>query len=148
VVSDWPSGGNQLAVFPDAAGIAGQTMQRPARELNFPETTFVLPPSNPLRTCRVPIFTPRQELPSAGHPTLGTAAVPARRNGAHAARQFVSEQGTGPVTVTVDGPETNLHLRPPPLRGHRRNAARGPDRQSPHAAPGTQSPRAGTPGPG
>jgi trans-2,3-dihydro-3-hydroxyanthranilate isomerase len=114
VVSDWPSGGNQLAVFPDAAGIAGQTMQRPARELNFPETTFVLPPSNPLRTCRVPIFTPRQELPSAGHPTLGTAAVPARRNGAQVARQFVSEEGTGPVTVTVDGPETSLHLRPPP----------------------------------
>ena len=113
VFSDWPFGGNQLVVFPDAAGIADETMQQLAREFNFSETTFVLPPSDPLRTCRVRIFTPRQELPFAGHPTLGTAAVLARRNGAQAARQFVFEEGIGPVTVTVDGPEISLHLRSP-----------------------------------
>src|ERR1700685_3300297 len=75
VFSDRAFGGNQLAVFPDAAGIADETMQRLAREFNFSETTFVLPPSDPSCTCRVRIFTPREELPFAGHPTLGTAAV-------------------------------------------------------------------------
>jgi len=113
VFSDWPFGGNQLVVFPGAASIADETMQRLAREFNFSETTFVLPPSDPSCTCRVRIFTPRQELPFAGHPTLGTAAVLARRNGAQAARQFVFEEGIGPVTVTVDGPEISLHLRSP-----------------------------------
>jgi trans-2,3-dihydro-3-hydroxyanthranilate isomerase len=113
VFSDRPFGGNQLAVFPDAVGIADQTMQRLAREFNFSETTFVLPPSDPSCTCRVRIFTPRQELPFAGHPTLGTAAVLARRDGGQAARQFVFEEGIGPVTVAVDGPETRLHLRSP-----------------------------------
>ena len=65
VFSDRPFGGNQLAVFPDAAGIADQTMQQLAREFNFSETTFVLPPRDPSCTCRVRIFTPRQELPFA-----------------------------------------------------------------------------------
>jgi trans-2,3-dihydro-3-hydroxyanthranilate isomerase len=88
-------------------------MQQLAREFDFSETTFVLPPSDPSCTCRVRIFTPRQELLFAGHPTLGTAAVLARRNGAQAARQFVFEEGIGPVTVTVDGPEISLHLRSP-----------------------------------
>jgi trans-2,3-dihydro-3-hydroxyanthranilate isomerase len=113
VFSDRPFGGNQLAVFPDAASIADETMQRLAREFNFSETTFVLPPSDPSRTCRVRIFTPHQELPFAGHPTLGTAAVLARRDGGQAARQFVFEEGIGPVTVAVDGPEISLHLRSP-----------------------------------
>ena len=94
VFSDRPFGGNQLAVFPDAASIADETMQRPARWFNFSETTFVLPPTDPSCTCRVRIFTPRQELPFAGHPTLGTGAVLASRNGAQAARQFVFEEGS------------------------------------------------------
>jgi trans-2,3-dihydro-3-hydroxyanthranilate isomerase len=113
VFSDRPFGGNQLAVFPDAVGIADQTMQRLAREFNFSETTFVLPPTDPSCTCRVRIFTPRQELPFAGHPTLGTAAVLARRDGGQAVRQFVFEEGIGPVTVAVDGPEISLHLQSP-----------------------------------
>lgn len=52
VLSDRPFGGNQLAAFSDAAGVADQAMQRLAREFNFSETTFVLPPSDPSRTCR------------------------------------------------------------------------------------------------
>jgi trans-2,3-dihydro-3-hydroxyanthranilate isomerase len=75
VFSDRPFGGNQLAVFPDAAGITDETMQQLAREFNFSETTFVLPPRDPAHTCQVRIFTPYQELPFAGHPTVGTAAV-------------------------------------------------------------------------
>ena len=65
VFTDRPFGGNRLAVFPYATGTADATMQQLAWEFNFSETTFVLPPSDPSCTCRVRIFTPRQELPLA-----------------------------------------------------------------------------------
>lgn len=110
VFSDRAFGGNQLAVFPDAAGIADQTMQQLAREFNFSETTFVLPPSDPSSTCRVRIFTPNQELPFAGHPTMGTAAVLASLRGE---KQFVFEEGIGPVAVVVDGEMIRFHLQSP-----------------------------------
>jgi trans-2,3-dihydro-3-hydroxyanthranilate isomerase len=113
MLRDRPSGGNPLAVFPDAAGIPDATMQLLAREFNFSETTFVLPPGDPACTCRVRIFTPRQELPFAGHPTLGTAAVLARRDGRPGASQFVFDEGIGPVTVAVDGQDISLRLRSP-----------------------------------
>ena len=60
-------GGNQLAVFPDGTGISDTLMQAFARELNFSETTFVLPPRKAGHTHRVRIFTPHSELPFAGH---------------------------------------------------------------------------------
>lgn len=121
VFSDRPFGGNQLAVFPDATGIADAAMQHLAREFNFSETTFVLPPDDPSHDCRVRIFTPSQELPFAGHPTLGTAAVLARLGESGedggtdgtGGRRFVFEEGIGPVTVTVDGPDIRLHLGRP-----------------------------------
>jgi len=109
VFSDRAFGGNQLAVFPDARGISDATMQRLAREFNFSETTFVLPPSDPANTCRVRIFTPNQELPFAGHPTVGTAAALAKPD----TREFVFEEGIGPVAITIDGPEIGLHLHSP-----------------------------------
>src|SRR5215213_10167055 len=68
-------GGNQLAVFPDARGLDADQMARIAREFNFSESTFVLPPSDPKHTRRVRIFTPAGEIPFAGHPTVGTAFV-------------------------------------------------------------------------
>jgi trans-2,3-dihydro-3-hydroxyanthranilate isomerase len=68
-------GGNQLAVFPDASAIPAEDMPRIAREFNFSETTFVLPPRDPRHTRWVRIFTPGGELPFAGHPTVGTAFV-------------------------------------------------------------------------
>ncbi len=110
VFSDRAFGGNQLAVFPDAAGIPGETMQHLAREFNFSETTFVLPPGDPSCTCRVRIFTPTRELPFAGHPTVGTAAVLASLRGE---KRFVFEEGIGPVTVLADGDTIELHLRSP-----------------------------------
>ena len=110
VFSDRAFGGNQLAVFPDAAGIADETMQQLAREFNFSETTFVLPPGDPSRSCRVRIFTPSQELPFAGHPTVGTAAVLASLRGE---KQFVFEEGIGPVTVVVDGEAIRFSLASP-----------------------------------
>ena len=70
--------GNPLAVFPDGRGLSDEEMQAVAREMNLSETTFVLPndPAVELeRGVRVRIFTVQEELPFAGHPTLGTAFV-------------------------------------------------------------------------
>ena len=75
VFTDQRFGGNPLAVFPDAAGMDAGTMQALAREFNLSETAFVLPPDAPSNTARVRIFTPRAELPFAGHPNVGTAWV-------------------------------------------------------------------------
>jgi trans-2,3-dihydro-3-hydroxyanthranilate isomerase len=102
VFSDRPFGGNQLAVFPRAEGLSDEVMQQLAREFNFAESTFVLPSSDPACTHRVRIFAPRTELPFAGHPTVGTAAVLASRN--PGSSQFLFEEGIGPVTVIADGP--------------------------------------------
>jgi trans-2,3-dihydro-3-hydroxyanthranilate isomerase len=74
VFTDEPLTGNALAVFTDARGLDTETMQAIARETNLSETTFVLPAEQG-GTARVRIFTPRTELPFAGHPTLGTAWV-------------------------------------------------------------------------
>jgi trans-2,3-dihydro-3-hydroxyanthranilate isomerase len=70
--------GNQLAVFPDARGLSDQEMQAIARETNLSETTFIFPrdiATEQERGTRVRIFTTTEELPFAGHPTLGTAMV-------------------------------------------------------------------------
>lgn len=71
-------GGNQLAVFTDARGLSDAEMQALAAEMNYSETTFVLPPDDPANTARVRIFTRTQEMPFAGHPNVGTAFVLAR----------------------------------------------------------------------
>ena len=73
VFTDRIFGGNPVAVFPDGTGVAGAQMQRVARELNLSETVFVLPAESSDNTRRLRIFTPRQEIDFAGHPTLGTA---------------------------------------------------------------------------
>jgi len=68
-------GGNPLAVVLNASGLKTEQMQAIAGEFNLAETTFVLPPQNPSHTAEVRIFTPRAELPFAGHPNIGTAYV-------------------------------------------------------------------------
>jgi trans-2,3-dihydro-3-hydroxyanthranilate isomerase len=68
-------GGNPLAVLPNASGVITGQMQAIAAEFNLAETTFVLPPQDPKHTAEVRIFTPRAELPFAGHPNVGTAFV-------------------------------------------------------------------------
>ena len=75
VFTDVPLAGNQLAVFTDARDLDSLTMQSLAREMNFAETVFVLPPSSADADVRLRIFTPAIELPFAGHPTLGSAFV-------------------------------------------------------------------------
>ena len=68
-------GGNPLAVFTDARGLEDVEMQSLAAELNYSETTFVLPPEDPKNTARVRIFNRTSEMPFAGHPNVGTAFV-------------------------------------------------------------------------
>lgn len=75
VFTDSRFGGNPLAVLPDARGLDPERMQRIAREFNYSETTFVLPPEDAAHTRAVRIFTPEIEVPFAGHPNLGTAFV-------------------------------------------------------------------------
>lgn len=77
VFTDRAFSGNPLAVFPDAEGLSAETMQNIAAELNFSETAFVLD-SDRGALRRLRIFTPRQELPLAGHPVVGTWTVLAK----------------------------------------------------------------------
>jgi len=72
VFTDRRFGGNQLAVFPEAAGLPARTMQQIAREIGFAETTFVTNAERPDTDVRMRIFTPGTEMPMAGHPVVGT----------------------------------------------------------------------------
>ena len=103
VFTDVPLAGNQLAVFTDARDLDPLTMQALAREMNFAETVFVLPPSNAEADVRIRIFTPALELPFAGHPTLGTAFV---LGGPLSKIVIRLETGAGvvPVELERDGP--------------------------------------------
>src|SRR5207237_6333751 len=73
VFTDRLFGGNQLAVYLDGRGLDADTMQAIAKEMNFSETTFVLPAEKTGTDVRLRIFTPGAELPIAGHPTVGSA---------------------------------------------------------------------------
>ena len=98
-------GGNQLAVFTDARSLSDRAMQALAREFNFAETTFVLPPSDASCSHRVRIFTPKAELPFAGHPTVGTAAVLARIGEIPLEEKRGTlrlQEGVGPIAVIVE----------------------------------------------
>jgi trans-2,3-dihydro-3-hydroxyanthranilate isomerase len=98
-----PFGGNQLAVFTDGRGLSSEQMQDLAREMNFSETTFVLPPETPGTDRRVRIFTPAVELAMAGHPTVGTAAALVQRGLAEPHDGgLVLELGIGPVKVDLE----------------------------------------------
>jgi trans-2,3-dihydro-3-hydroxyanthranilate isomerase len=97
-------GGNPLAVVLDAQGLSPTQMQSVATEFNYAETTFVLPPRDPSRTAHVRIFTPRTEIPFAGHPNVGTAVVLAHeieRQGALPPDQLVFEEGAGLVSIRL-----------------------------------------------
>ncbi|MEN8736310.1 MAG: PhzF family phenazine biosynthesis protein [Akkermansiaceae bacterium] len=73
VFTDQPFGGNPLAVFPQSNDLMKAEMQAIAQELNLSETTFLQKAVSDEADCRVRIFTPRCEIPMAGHPTIGTA---------------------------------------------------------------------------
>ena len=73
VFTKTPLRGNSLAVFPEPDGLTEPQMQAIAGEMNLSETVFVLPPTHGRDAARLRIFTPRRELPFAGHPTIGAA---------------------------------------------------------------------------
>lgn len=109
VFAETPLAGNQLAVVRDAPGLSSAQMQAMAREMNYSETTFVLSESED--RARVRIFTPAEELPFAGHPTLGTAWLLASGRG-----HYTLELDAGDVRVEFE--EGVAWMTPPPIRLH------------------------------
>ncbi len=104
VFTETKFGGNPLAVVLDAEGLDGAEMQAIAREFNYSETTFVLPPADPAHTAHVRIFTPVRELPFAGHPNVGTAYALARIGsvfGHPVPGTFLFEEAAGLVPVRI-----------------------------------------------
>lgn len=102
VFAETPFGGNPLAVVEQADGLDDATMQAIARQFNLSETTFILPSHT--AAARVRIFTPTYEMPFAGHPTLGTAAVVAAGMTNAAGDHFELELAAGSIPVRrVDG---------------------------------------------
>ncbi|MGM3159853.1 PhzF family phenazine biosynthesis protein [Dickeya undicola] len=113
VFSHHPATGNPLAVILDAEGLSDEQMQAIARWTNLSETTFVLPPDDPLADYRVRIFTPSAELPFAGHPTLGTAhALLESGLIPHVPHQVIQQCGVGLVPVAI-GDNGQLAFRAP-----------------------------------
>jgi trans-2,3-dihydro-3-hydroxyanthranilate isomerase len=103
VFTDRALEGNQLAVFPEPAGLATEDMQRVTREMNFSECTFIFPAERPGTDVRMRIFTPGQELPMAGHPTIGSTFALAHEGAiARGRREFVFGLGVGPTSVSMD----------------------------------------------
>jgi trans-2,3-dihydro-3-hydroxyanthranilate isomerase len=96
-------GGNPLAVIPNAAGLSAAQMQVIANEFNLSETTFVLPPKDPAHSAEVRIFTPKFELPFAGHPNVGTAFVVGRRGHSHDPLVFEEKAGLVPIALLREG---------------------------------------------
>jgi len=100
VFTDRAFGGNPLAVVLDAGALSTAQMQAVATEFNYAETTFVLPPRDAGNDAQVRIFTPKQEVPFAGHPNVGTAFVLAARAAKPPAR-LKFEEGAGLVLVDI-----------------------------------------------
>src|ERR1700722_18871658 len=122
VFTDRMFGGNPLAVVLDAEGLSTAQMQALALEFNYSETTFVLPPDKPAHTAKVRIFTPRTEVPFAGHPNVGTAFVLARESpyaaaaAASASGMFIFEEIAGLVPMKLmreHGDTVGAELRAP-----------------------------------
>lgn len=114
VFASEPYSGNPLAVVVDAEGLEPAEMQRFARWTNLSETTFLLPPTDPRADYRVRIFTPTEELPFAGHPTLGSAHVWSSNGGVPASADvIVQECGVGLVKVRMT--DSGLAFAAPPL---------------------------------
>ncbi|MFZ0802152.1 MAG: PhzF family phenazine biosynthesis protein [Terriglobales bacterium] len=111
VFTNQPYAGNQLAVFLDAEGMDERQMQRIANEMALPETTFVFPPEGSGTDARVRIFTPSQELPMAGSPTVGTTFALAGAGRLRAgADKTVLGLGIGPTTVGLEWGQNGLRF--------------------------------------
>ncbi|GIM85194.1 PhzF family phenazine biosynthesis protein [Salinispora arenicola] len=107
VFTDRPFAGNPLAVVFGADGLATEQMQALALEFNLSETVFVLPPTRAGATYRARIFTPVDELPFAGHPSVGAAVTAIRRN-LFGAGQVRQECGAGVLPIEVTATSATL----------------------------------------
>ena len=117
--------GNPLAVVVGADGLDAATMQRIARWTNLSETTFLLRPTQPGADYRVRIFTPRQELPFAGHPSVGSAYAAIEAGCVPVQSALVQECAAGllPVAVHGSGAARTIHVQAPPARIGRADAS-------------------------
>jgi PhzF family phenazine biosynthesis protein len=106
--------GNPLCVFENGSGLDDETMQALARQFNLSETTFILPASTAAAHARVRIFTPSYEMPFAGHPTLGTAAV--CRSLELGGDELRLEMRAGIIPVVASGGRWTLVANPPSYR--------------------------------
>jgi len=115
VFTDRPFTGNPLAVVFEGDPLGTDQMQALAREFNLSETVFILPPTRPGATYRARIFTPAEELPFAGHPSVGSAVTVFRR-GISGPGQVVQECAAGllPITVYPEGGATRPRCSRPP----------------------------------
>jgi PhzF family phenazine biosynthesis protein len=114
VFGETPYRGNPLAVVVDAEGLTTAAMQKFAKWTNLSETTFLLPPTQASADYKVRIFTPTEELPFAGHPTLGSAHAWLANGGVSKSEDIVVQEcGVGLVTVRRDG--NLLSFAAPPL---------------------------------
>jgi trans-2,3-dihydro-3-hydroxyanthranilate isomerase len=95
-------GGNQLAVLTAADGLSDEEMRAIAREMNYSETTFVLPAEDPQALCRVRIFTPAAELPMAGHPTVGTTFAFAHEGRIQREPRIHLQLGVGTLPIDLE----------------------------------------------
>ena len=119
VFSDRPMRGNPLAVVIDAHDIDDQAMQAFARWTNLSETTFLLPPTTPQADYRVRIFTPRQELPFAGHPSVGSAYAAIEAGLVDPDKTALVQEcaaGLLPVRVAGRGASRIIHVQAPAAR--------------------------------
>jgi trans-2,3-dihydro-3-hydroxyanthranilate isomerase len=109
VFTDRRFGGNQLAVFPEAAGLSTQTMQQIAREIGFAETTFVTTAERPDTDVRMRIFTPGTEMPMAGHPVVGSTFALARDGAiAQGRTDWMFGLNIGPTPVSLQWSASRL----------------------------------------
>jgi PhzF family phenazine biosynthesis protein len=112
-----PFKGNPVAVVLDGDALSSQQMQSIAAWTNLSETTFVCPPVDRRADYRLRIFTPRRELPSAGHPTIGSAHAVLRRGlRPRTVSRLVQECGKGFVDIEIDGERLFLELPEPRIR--------------------------------
>ena len=115
--------GNQLAVFRSAGELSGAEMQRIAREINFSESTFILADQPNKGGFDVRIFTPREEVPFAGHPTLGTAYIINQELLAGKANQVVLNLKVGQIPVSFNPDGTCWMKQIQPVFGPQHDAA-------------------------
>lgn len=116
-----PFHGNPLAVIVDAEGLDAAAMQRIAGWTNLSETAFLLPPTTPAADYRVRIFTPRQELPFAGHPSVGAAyaaIMAGRMADGPGSRTQECAAGLLPLRIEGQGPGRLIHVRAPRANLH------------------------------